>query len=160
MHTFISIYYKQKKNLYWSFLVYATITLFITASFIYGWYKDRITLSSGIIIPYWYLFAMLSWGALYGIFQVIYVDETTHTISQRLLNKPFHFDDIIALEKKTPEQLIIKTKTHTLAVNLCEEEKFLSLLQQYNPSLVVVWVEESESDKSSKADKSAKQNKG
>lgn len=107
-------------------------------------------MTSGIIIPWWYMFVMLSWGCLYNIFQVIYVDEDNHIISQRLLNKPFHYDDIIALERKSEDQLIIKTKQQTLAVCLCEEEKFVAHLQQYNPSLVIVKVSESEADNTSK----------
>lgn len=150
MQKYISIYYKQKKNLWWSFLVYASISLFITFAFIYGAYKGRLTITSGIIIPWWYMFVMLAWGCLYNIFQVIYVDEDNHIISQRLLNKPFHYDDIIALERKSEDQLIIKTKQQTLAVCLCEEARFVAHLQQYNPSLVIVKVSESEADNTSK----------
>lgn len=73
-------------------------------------------MTSGIIIPWWYMFVMLAWGCLYNIFQVIYVDEDNHIISQRLLNKPFHYDDIIALERKSGDQLIIKTKQQTLSI--------------------------------------------
>ena len=160
MHEYVSIYYKQKKNLWWSFLVYAIIALIITASFIYGAYMDRVTLSSvAILLPWWYMFVVLAWGALYGIFQIIYVDETNRIISQRLLNKPFHFDEIVSLEKNNADQLIIKTKDSTLAVTLCEEEEFVALLQQYNPSLVVVEVKESESTDSSKDEQSADQQK-